>query len=214
MAAIDDDASLWSCPPSEPDDRPLLVLLHGRGGDEHDMERFFPQLPSGYAAVSLRAPRPHGERFSWLAPIHDEDSLSAALDGAALELLRWIDAHRGNAEHVGLIGWSQGGAVALQALRLAPTSFACVVTLGALPEEAIGQTTASSPDCARPSSGDAAPVTMSFRHPTSNGWRPSSPHHTTLTAEEYEGVGHEISPAEWADVLAFIDAWSPTSSVE
>ncbi len=53
---------------------PLLVMLHGRGGDEHQMLRSMPAMSwRNYVGLGLRAPEPVGRRipaegFSWGGP--------------------------------------------------------------------------------------------------------------------------------------------------
>jgi phospholipase/carboxylesterase len=40
---------------------PLLVLLHGRGADEHDLFSLAPSIDAGFAIASIRAPLPTDE---------------------------------------------------------------------------------------------------------------------------------------------------------
>ena len=53
-------ATVWSVPEAERTEalatRPLLVLMHGRGSNEHDLASLFPLLPASAVIVSLRAP--------------------------------------------------------------------------------------------------------------------------------------------------------------
>ena len=111
---------------------PLLVLLHGYGADEHDLFGLVPYLPEGIAVASVAAPLappwPMPGR-SWYA-IEGLDGRSAASVTLAAEaFLRWLDDAREDAPAVALLGFSQGAAVALQAMRLAPQSIDTVVAL-------------------------------------------------------------------------------------
>lgn len=171
------------------------------------MLRFFGRLPASYVAVSIRAPIPHGSGFSWLGDIDSDVSLAGALDDAANALLVWLAGARGDAPHVGLIGWSQGGAVAVQTLRIAPDVPAFVATLGGFSGGSVQADDARLARIRPPvfwgrgladdviPAGDIAFMTAFL------------PSHTTLTALEYAGMGHEISENEIDDVRAFIDGW-------
>jgi phospholipase/carboxylesterase len=205
MDPVDAEFAAWSVPAEQRAGRPLIVLLHGSSGNEGDMLRFFGRLPPSYVAVSLRAPFPHGAGFSWLRAIDSDESLPGALDDAADALLSRLTTIRGDAPHVGLIGWSQGGAVALQALRLAQSVPAFVVTLGGFSGGSL-------------QADDAALARMRppvfWGHGSHDDVIPPGdiafmaeflPLHSTLTAVEYEGVGHEISEQEIDDVRTFIE---------
>ena len=109
---------------------PLLVLLHGRGSNERDLFELVPFLPDALAVCSLRAPIPEGSGYSWyplnLAPgsTPPKDAVEAAVDAILVFL-----ASLGDSRSVGLLGFSQGGAMALQLLRQAPERFAYAVQL-------------------------------------------------------------------------------------
>ena len=68
MLRLDPDAVVWSAPESARRERPLLVLLHGRGADEHDLASLMPALPSGFVIASVRAPLAEGPGWSWFEP--------------------------------------------------------------------------------------------------------------------------------------------------
>ena len=206
MGAIDDSVALWSAPECERRGRPLVILLHGAGGHEGDMGSLFELLPPSHVAVSLRATRRCGDGQSWLGAINTDADLANELDAAATDLLNWIAAHQADSSHLGIIGWSQGGAVALQVLRLSPVTPAFVVTLAGFTGGSVRAADAELTRLRPPvfwGHGDADDVI-----PPQDTARLSSflRAHTTLTEGEYRGVGHEISSAERRDVRAFVAA--------
>ena len=139
---IDEGAVLWSAPQSERADRPLLVLLHGYGSHEGDLFGLVPYLPDGFAYAAVRAPLAPPwptPGHSWY-PIEGLDGRDPAhVTAAASALVSWVDRVAPDAP-VGLLGFSQGGAVSLQALRLQPERFAFAVNLSgyATPGELAG----------------------------------------------------------------------------
>jgi phospholipase/carboxylesterase len=79
------------------------------------------------AAVRAPLAPPFPPGWSWF----DRGSrrpLERAVTAAADALIAWIDRAT-DAETIGILGFSQGAAVALQALRLQPERFAFVVNL-------------------------------------------------------------------------------------
>jgi len=207
---LDTSAILWSAPERERAGRPLLLLLHGYGSHEGDLFGLSPQLPLQPVIASVRAPLPVGQGFAWapLASQADAATVSASADAAARAILDWLDTTESTS--VGLLGFSQGGAVALQLLRSAPERFAYAAVLS-------GFAVAPGRDHEHP--GDAA---LAERRPPvfwargtvdtvitpdkidyTDAWLPE---HSTLTQRIYEGLAHSISKAELDDVNAFLRA--------
>lgn len=137
---VDDAATWWSVPPPEVapalEERPLVVLLHGLGSHERDLPGLVPFLPPGPLYASLRAPLPVsglGGR-AWFAPRTGQrvQPDAAAADAAARGVLAWLERTHARVRTPGpvaLLGFSQGGALAVQLLRHSPESFACAVVL-------------------------------------------------------------------------------------
>ena len=128
---LDAAVVLWSAPPEERADRPLLVLLHGYGADENDLFGLVPYLPPEFVVAAVRAPLPPpwpAPGYSWF-PIEGLETRDAtrATESAA-RFIEWLDTLP---EHgpVGLVGFSQGAAIAIQAMRLDPGRFAFLVNL-------------------------------------------------------------------------------------
>lgn len=201
---LDDAAVLWS---GERDGRPLLVLLHGYGSDERDLFGLVPHLPDGFAIASVRAPM----EPPWPAPGHAWYSLEGegardpeAVTQAAARFLEWLDAI-GHDGPVGLLGFSQGGAVALQAMRLVPDRFAFALTLsgyvapGALAGDATLAESRPPVFWGRGTADTVIPETLVV-HTTD--WLPA---HAELVGRIYPGLAHAVSEQELADIRVFLE---------
>ena len=182
----------WSRPPKPGDD--LLILLHGFEGTEHDLADRFPDLPKSVVTASLRAPVEQNAGHAWFL---DDYGVKDAVDA----ILAWLDTQTGFAT-VGVLGLSQGGAMALELLRKAPDRFAYAVQLSGI---LLGL--------------DAAPRLAELRPPVFSGhgeldeivpppdvaatneWLAN---HTDLTVVDYIGMGHWVSAAEAGDVSTFV----------
>lgn len=206
MATLDNDAVLWA---GDPADRPLIVLLHGYGSDERDLFALREHLPDGFAYASVRAPLSPPfpmSGHSWY-PIDDLDSRDpqAVTDGAAA-LLAWLDAR--GAERVGLIGFSQGGAVALQALRMEPSRFDFVANLSGYAAGGSLQGDAELRE-RRPQvfwgrgTDDAVIPAAAIEHTLE--WLPA---HSTLSGGAYPGLAHAVSAQELDDLNRFLERFT------
>ena len=205
---IDDAATRWSH--TDRAGLPLLVLLHGYGADEHDLFGIVPYLPAGVAVASVAAPLtppwPTPGR-SWY-PIEGLDGRSSTTVTLAAEaFLRWLDDAAADAPSVALLGFSQGAAVSLQALRLAPERFGAVVALSgyAAPDPLPGDAHLAevSPPVfwGRGSRDDVIPAPL-IAHTAQ--WLPA---HTSLSGRVYSGLTHSISEEELGDVHRFLTTW-------
>lgn len=205
---IDDTATRWSTP--ERGRMPLLVLLHGYGADEHDLFGLVPYLPAGIAVASVAAPLappwPMPGR-SWY-PIEGLDGRSAeAVTVAAGAFLRWLDATAGDAPSIALLGFSQGAAVSLQALRLAPERFGAVAVLsgyaapGELPNDEELAELRPHVFWGRGTHDDVIPPAL-IDHTAQ--WLPA---HSELSGRVYTGLTHSISEEELTDVNRFLTKW-------
>ncbi len=127
---------------------PLLLLLHGLGGDEHAMSLFSRSIPAAFTLISPRAPiaiEPgmfpgYTDRgYSWVRPATPPDrvSFTPAID----QLHRFIAAL--DRSPVYLMGFSQGAALSYAFSLAEPSMVAGVIALaGFLPEEAMHPSTA------------------------------------------------------------------------
>lgn len=209
---LDDSLTLWSHPAR--DGMPLLVLLHGYGADENDLFGLVPYLPEGIAVASVAAPLvppwPMPGR-SWYA-IESLDTRDAAgITTAAEALLRWLPTDA--ASSVALLGFSQGAAVSLQALRLAPERIDAVVALsgyaapGDLPNDAALQEQKPPVFWGRGSRDDVIPPKL-VDHTAQ--WLPA---HSELSGRVYPGLTHSISEQELADVRIFLSQWKDSIDI-
>jgi phospholipase/carboxylesterase len=215
---LDADAVLWSTDRSAADGsgpagsaaagRHLLLLLHGYGADEHDLYPLRQYLPDTFAVASLAAPLappwPAPGR-SWYPIDGFERGDTSHVTRAAEAVIAWIDAHAAGAASVGLLGFSQGGAVSLQAMRIDPRRFAYAVNLSgyATPGEVAGDAELAElrPPVfwGRGTNDDVIPEFV-IAHTTE--WLPA---HAELSGRVYPGLTHSVSEQEIADVAAFLD---------
>ncbi|GAA3633827.1 dienelactone hydrolase family protein [Microbacterium awajiense] len=206
--ALDPALTLWSKPPGERSGKPLLVLLHGYGADENDLFSLVPFLPPDTVVAAVAAPLsppwPMPGR-SWY-PIEGLDGRSsAAVTEGARALLDWLDDAGSDASSIGLLGFSQGAAVALQALRLEPDRFAFIVALsgyaapGALEGDARLRELRPPVFWGRGAADDVIPTALVD---ATSQWLPD---HSDLSGRIYPGLTHSISEQELDDVRRFLD---------
>jgi phospholipase/carboxylesterase len=203
---LDASAVIWNRDDHE--GLPRLLLLHGYGSHEGDLAGLAPHLPAGWALPSLRAPLASGPGFAWFPIGEPGDPDPAALDAAADAVLAWLDAQP-PAPVAGVLGFSQGGAMAIHLLRRAPERFAFAVALagfvtrGAQPGDAALA-------AARPpvffGRGDADRVITPAAFARTEAWLPD---HADATIRVYPGLAHGISGGQLADVTAFVAARHP-----
>ena len=205
MQLIDPSAIIWSAPEAERAGRPLLVLLHGYGSHEGDLFGLSPHLPLQPVIASVRAPLRAGPGYAWYGLEGETpESRSEGADAAARGLLHWLDGVQ--ASSVGLLGFSQGGAMSIHLLRHAPERFDFAVSLAGFVVQGDAPADARLAALAPPvfwgrGTHDAVIPPAFIDHTQS--WLPM---HSTLTERIYEGLGHSVSEAELADVLTFLRA--------
>lgn len=206
---IDRDAVLWSAGEADRAGRPRLVLLHGYASDEADLFGISAYLPLEPVIASLRAPIPEGSGFAWFSRFTNVagDPLAANADAAARAVLDWLDEQPD--APTGLLGFSQGGALAVQLLRLAPERFDFAVILSGFVVQGTQAGDAALAERTPPvfwgrgTADDAIPATSIAR---ASEWLAA---HTSLDARIYEGLAHGISPLELGDISSFIRANLP-----
>jgi phospholipase/carboxylesterase len=201
---IDADAVLWSAPERERADRPLLVLLHGYASHEGDLFGLSPRLPLEPVIASVRAPLQANGGYAWFpldASLLNNPDIEQ-VDAAVNAILGWLDTVESSS--VSLLGFSQGGAMALQLLRLAPRRFEKAVVLsgflagGEREEDAQLETLRPRVFWGR---GTLDTVISPEAIARTEAWLPA---HSDLTRRTYEDLAHAVSPAELGDVNAFL----------
>ncbi len=161
-----------------------------------------PVVASVRAPLSPPWPMPGA---SWY-PIEGLDGRDPeAITVSAHAVLAWIRDAVGE-EPVGLLGFSQGGAVALQTLRVAPDAVWFAVVLagyaagGALPGDAVLAERRPPVFWGRGAADDVIPAALVD---ATAQWLPG---HSELSGRVYPGLTHSISQDELDDVRAFLDA--------
>ncbi|WP_019181474.1 alpha/beta hydrolase [Microbacterium yannicii] len=207
-APLDLAAVLWSVEPAERAGRPLLVLLHGYGADERDLFALVPHLPAQFVVAAVRAPLAPPfptPGYSWYAIDGLDGRDVSHVTAAAHGLIEWADAAAGAFDSIGLLGFSQGGAVSLQAMRLDPERFAFAVNLsgyatpGDLPGDAELAERRPPVFWGRGTHDDVIPPFL-VDHTTQ--WLPA---HADLSGRVYPGLTHSVSEQELDDVRVFLD---------
>ena len=200
---LDPDAVVWSDAVGPSIDRPLVVLLHGRGSNERDLAGLVPYLPSGGVYASVRAPFPEGPGWSWfvrgVSGAPDRDAADEATDA----VLGWLDTLPA-ARSVAIGGFSQGGVVSLELLRRAPERFAGFANLSGYVIGGHHDEDAALETLRRPvfwGTDLTDPVIPASAIARTGEWLPS---HSRLTARRYPGLGHSIAREEIDDLGAFL----------
>lgn len=203
---IDPDSVLWGADHAALAGRRLLVLLHGYGSDERDLFGLVPHLPGEFAIASVRAPLTPpwpAPGASWY-PIEGLDGRDpGAITAAAERVVDWVDAVAPGIR-VGLLGFSQGGAVSLQAMRVSPERFDFAVCLAgyASPGSVVGDAALAKrrPPVfwGRGARDDVIPAPL-VAH--TSEWLPR---HVDLSGRVYPGLTHSVSEEELADVRTFL----------
>ncbi|GGL08521.1 alpha/beta hydrolase [Deinococcus radiotolerans] len=191
---------------------PVLVLLHGVGGNERNLLPLAGQLDPRFAVVSVRAPlqiSPDGFAFFNVrfTPEPVPDAAQAEASRAALTefIPQLIQAHGFDPEQVFLLGFSQGAIIGASVTLSRPDLVAGLVMLSGriLPE---AQPTFAPTEQVR---GTNVFVAHGV-HDAKLGIHHGRASHallrdlgTQLTYREYD-LGHEIAAPEVADVNAWL----------
>ncbi len=127
---------LWRHPKKRHAQTPLVLLLHGRGADEHDLIDIADRLPPHFAFASVRAPVALREGgYTWFESRGVAQPISRSLSESVVALRDWL-GEVGTSDYHGpvvLLGFSAGMMMAGALLLDEPTAFAGAVLLsGAL----------------------------------------------------------------------------------
>ncbi|KQS10066.1 hypothetical protein ASG04_05655 [Curtobacterium sp. Leaf183] len=202
---IDTDIVQWTRPERERAGTPLLVTMHGVGSNERDLLGLAPALPPTWTIASLRAPTAWGPGFSWYPLGTPGSPALEPVDAAVQGVLDWIDTVAPDHPRIGLLGFSQGGSMALQLLRARPSGFAFAVSLSGFVVPGVTDSRDEAVAAVRPrvflGHGDADQVIPADATARTSAWAAA---HTDVTDRTYAGLPHAVSAAELADVATFI----------
>jgi phospholipase/carboxylesterase len=207
MAVIDPSVVRWSRPDSERAGTPLLVLMHGVGSNEHDLMGLAQGLPPAWTLASLRAPGMWGGGYSWYPLSTPGAPDVAAVDDATSAVLTWIDEVAPQHSRVGLLGFSQGGSMAIQLVRARPESFAFAVNLSGFVVPGVTDDRDERVAEVRPrvffGHGTADQVIPTAATERTSAWIAA---HADGVDRTYPGLPHGVDGTELGDVTAFIGA--------
>jgi phospholipase/carboxylesterase len=123
---------------------PLLILLHGVGGDEHGWDEILPQLDERYLVLSVRAPNEYANGgYCWFNVEFNDGKFSIntlQAEASWRALAKFVDeaaaGYRVAPEQVYLMGFSQGAAMAFCTMLTAPEKLGGIIALNGrvLPE--------------------------------------------------------------------------------
>ncbi|RSX54506.1 esterase [Bifidobacterium dolichotidis] len=187
--------------------RPLLLLLHGWGSNEQDLPDLMHYIAPFNDWISLRAPLTLAQgAYSWF---HDSIPQGKDLDrdiyAAARAIDQWVVENVPEQRSIVPLGFSQGGALAIQLLRIHAERYKAAVCLSGF--MATGALLEAFPD---DENVDAQNIATFYGHgdstdmvvPTydvkaTSAWLSA---HTFLTEHTYRGLDHSVSMQELADL--------------
>ncbi|WP_324653434.1 serine esterase [Georgenia sp. H159] len=118
-------------------DRPLVVLLHGRGADERGIIGIADDLPFAPTYAAVRAPIAEGGGYAWFANRGVGRPVADSLAETMAWFHAWLDDVAPGRRPVVLVGFSGGAAFAGGLLLSDPARFAGAAILhGTLPFDA------------------------------------------------------------------------------
>ncbi|TDL33432.1 luciferase family protein [Arthrobacter nitrophenolicus] len=133
--AFDETSVVWHSPDTP--DRPLVVLLHGRGADETSIIGLASHLPTGPSYAAVRAPIASGGGYAWFANRGIGRPVAESLTQTMAWFRKWIDRVAPAGRPVILAGFSGGAAFAGGLILADPQRFAgAAILYGTMPFDA------------------------------------------------------------------------------
>src|SRR5690606_19156413 len=112
---------------------PVIVLLHGYGSNERDLPGLASWLPQSLRWVSPRAPLlMHADAAIWFPLRLPGNPEPGDVEAAAQTLWDWLDTQVPADAPIVPVGFSQGGAMAIELLRTRPERVVGPVLLAGL----------------------------------------------------------------------------------
>lgn len=204
---IDPDVVLWNLPPEEREGKPLLIMMHGLGSHEGDLFGLNRFLPSGLVVASLRAPLSYGGGFAWFDADVRSGASTRLLHASTRGVLEWIAALDPVPSSIGLMGFSQGGCMALELMREAPDRFDYIVQLSGFvsPTEHQGDAALAALKPRLPvfwAHGELDEVIPLNAVANTGTWLAE---HARVESHRYP-MAHTVSQDELADIVNFVSA--------
>ena len=182
-------------------DAPIVLLMHGLGSDERDLASLVPFLPPVFEYVSVRGIFRYVQGFAWFdMPVAPDRPEAIEASSAAVE--EWIAAQ--DRPVVGAIGFSQGGAVALQLLRRDPHALRFVVNLSGFPFPAAMQGDTALAEVRPPALWGHGGMDPLYDPEREQVVREFMGAHTALEEERRPQLGHAVDEIELRAVAAFL----------
>lgn len=182
-------------------DAPIVLLMHGLGSDERDLASLVPFLPPVFEYVSVRGIFRYVQGFAWFdMPVAPDRPEAIEASSAAVE--EWIAAQ--DRPVVGAIGFSQGGAVALQLLRRDPHALRFVVNLSGFPFPAAMQGDTALAEVRPPALWGHGGMDPLYDPEREQAVREFMGAHTALEEERRPQLGHAVDEIELRAVAAFL----------
>ncbi|MET0448345.1 MAG: alpha/beta fold hydrolase [Aeromicrobium sp.] len=201
MTSIDDAHTVRSGSDADP----LVLLLHGYGSNEQDLPGLMAYLPAGLASASVRAPLTLAPgSYAWVpiaVPGRPDPDITQE---STVTLLAWFDEHVAPDRPVVLLGFSQGGLMVSQLLRMRPDRFLAGLVLSGFVLDDTFPGDAALAVRQVPvffGHGDADAVIAPDATARASVWLAE---HTSLTDRTYPGLAHAVSGEELDDVSAFL----------
>ncbi|MBI4934631.1 MAG: serine esterase [Actinobacteria bacterium] len=187
-----------------PDDAPLVVLLHGRGSDAHEIIDLADQLPARLSYAAVRAPIAEGGGFAWFVNRGIGRPVAESLTETMAWFRGWLDIEAEPGRDVFLVGFSGGAAFAGGLILADPARYAGAAILnGTMPFDAGVPTTA----------GRLAGVPMFLSHGLADTvipldlqvrtWEYLANDAGSVTTARRDPAGHQLT----ADGVAELSTW-------
>lgn len=210
---IDTGHIRWSDPEPDRPGRPLLVMMHGWSYDESHLFQLTPHLPKDLVVASVRARVAEAGGYAWFPsagnPIgNPRPDVANEATKSVLSWIRTLPPH----SSIGLLGFSQGGAMALQLLRHDPERFNYVVNLAGF---VVDDTQPADDELARikppvywgrGAHDNVIPASALAR---THAWTTK---HATADIHVYPRLGHDVAGQEVTDLAAFVAEHSYAST--
>jgi len=202
--ALDADAILWSASAEARAGRPLLIAMHGRVSGEQRLVAASSSFPEDFVIAHLRGPWAEEGAWPWFAPDNERgDPRPEDATAAAAAILAWLEALP-PPPLVGAVGFSQGGAMALELLRRDPDRARFAVNLGGYAVRGERARDAELRDRRPPVFWGRGGLDQVIRPDAIDRTTQWLDRHATVTARFYPRLRHTVSRREAADAGAFL----------